>query len=105
VMTGAGFRSITGTSDMEVSPGSWHLLGGAYDGTTLSVFNDGLVASQAFSASPINWATGGSPRWRIGFPGSASTFKGCVQDIRLHSVVRSAEWFRDMYGAGMGIVQ
>lgn len=100
----AGVRSVATNSDVRLSNGTWHYIGGSYDGKVITVSVDGIASSSsAFAYSPLNWAIPGPAAWNIGFP-VATGMTGVVQDVRIESVCRSPFWFREYWQRVFGLV-
>jgi len=100
VQSGAGVRTVQAFSDMHVDNGVWHHFCASYDGTTLRVIVDGIEASQTFAISPIEWAIGLTPSWHLGVLGDPHSLHGLIQDCRMHSTVRTAEWCDEAWRRG-----
>jgi hypothetical protein len=100
--TAGGSVTVTGGTDMRISPGDWHYFAGTYDGSTAIVYVDGVGASGATSASAMAWTYGTNQRWRIGYPTAATSMYGWIQDVRVHNCTRDVEYLREATERGMG---
>ncbi len=103
VRTLAGLLVVPGLGDMQVSPGSKIVVAGTYDGSIGSIYCNSVGASSGASVSPIDWAYGGTRRWSAGYPGSANSNYGTIQEIRGENCSRSAEFVRASYATTMGL--
>jgi hypothetical protein len=105
VYTSVGQRTLVGVASQRISPGSWHFLTGVYNGTGLGIYVDGLNAnSTGLPYAPILWSLTAMPNaWRLGYPGSANSMNGAVQDLRMHSTVRGIDWHHEAWRRGLGL--
>src|SRR5207253_10882404 len=99
--------SVGGTLTFFSSPtsdallvGTWNLIVAVYDGTTMSLYINGvLVASQAKTGA-IDYGTHGP--WSTGAsPGATGTKNGILDEIRVANVARNAAWVEAYWKAGM----
>jgi hypothetical protein len=106
VQTSAGTRSVAGVTSQRMYPGSWHFLCGAYNGTGVALFLDGIdLYSGSFGAyAPLAWSLASAPSWRLGLPGSASSWCGALQDLRMHSTVRTVAWAHEAWRRGFNLL-
>ncbi len=105
---GATFRvaagNLSGTSTI-LSSGTidtnWHHVVFNYDGTTSSLYVDGVfVTSAIVNLSPYGWNTGGV--WLLGGheSGFASYYNGSLDDIRIYNRALSAAEVATLYNMG-----
>lgn len=90
------------TLNNPLSLGAWHHLGCTWDGTNFAVYVDGVLKTTVplGSNTPIDFSTNG--KWFVGNFGSPEgSVDLIVDDIRAESVVRSAQYFDDVYVAGI----
>lgn len=105
VGTTAGQRTVVGVSSMRIYPGTWHFVTGVYNGTGVGIYMDGLNTNTAvLPYASITWTFAATPAsWRVGFPGTANAWVGAIQDLRMHSVVRSLPWHHEAWRRGLGL--
>lgn len=105
VHTTAGQRYLQGATSQRIHPGTWHFVTGVYNGTGLGVYLDGLNAnSTAYPYAALTWGLTATPgSWRLGFPGSANSWHGAIQDLRMHSTVRGIDWHHEAWRRGLGL--
>jgi len=103
VHTLAGTRTVTGLTSQRLSPGTWHFLAGAYNGQAVGLSLDGIdLSSGSLGAyAALNWGIASSPSWRLGLSGAATSWAGCIADLRMHSTVRNAAWAHEAWRRGM----
>ncbi len=103
----AGTRTLAGTSAQRLYPGAWHFLSGSYTGTGLSLFLDGLDVNSGTVGpfSPLAWTIASTPSWRLGLAGSATSWCGALQDLRMHNTVRTAAWSHVAWRRGLGLYE
>lgn len=85
---------------------TWTLLSMTYNETTGEMIlykNGSAIASRTVTAAPLAWGAHGP--WYIGGNPKVSSdyIDGMIDDVRIESVVRSPEYFEDMYRKGLGL--
>ncbi len=105
VYTSAGQRTVAGVTSQRIAAGTWHFVTGVYNGTGLGIYIDGLNSnSTGLPYAPILWSLTAMPNaWRLGYPGSANSMHGAVQDLRMHSTVRGIDWHHEAWRRGFGL--
>lgn len=82
-----------------VVSGGWHMVTGVYDGSNIMIYGDGILVGQAAYTSNIattgNFYIGGDP-YSLG----NRTFAGCMDEVSIFNVAKSASWVRQQYAIG-----
>ena len=88
-------------TDLEVEPDNWHMIAFVYDGEKVTLYLDGLEASQSFSYRGI--LIGNASTLRIGARGNnaSPTFKGWVDEFYLYQRALNPEEIQDLYEKGI----
>jgi len=111
--TGSDYHDVVGVSDLQ--PRRWHHLAGVYDGTTKSLYVDGVLAASAAWSGPLLCdgqalelgnapVLAGDTRLKAG-----RALKGGLDGVRVWSVVRTAEQLnalmdRRLRGSEVGLI-
>ena len=85
----SGVANISGTRNID--DGHWHHVAGVYDGSTLSIYTDGVLDVSVEASG--NFPTGASPVWiggRSDNPGGRG-WKGLLDDVRVYDYGLSAD--------------
>jgi hypothetical protein len=77
-----------------VSTGTWQHLVGTFDGSSLRLFKNGVLVRGPTAAAPVAPATPGA--W-IGSYGGLQYFNGNIDEVRMSTTNRSADWIRTEY--------
>ncbi len=92
----AGVTNITATPP---STGAWHHLAGTYDGSTLSLYIDGQLATQQVASGAVPVTT--DPLAIGNLPGNSSPthdfFQGNIDDVRIYGSALSAAQITQLY--------
>jgi len=104
VISAAGSRTAVMTGDVPFTDSQWHHVWSYYDGVEVGVGVDGIAASSGpFAYSPLNWA-GATPAWFVGgISGSTNNAIGLVQDVRVLTVPRKADWGDEVWRRGRAL--
>jgi len=88
-------------TNLEVEPDNWHMIAFVYDGEKVTLYLDGLEASQSFSYRGI--LIGNASTLRIGARGNnaSPTFKGWVDEFYLYQRALNPEEIQDLYENGI----
>lgn len=97
-------RSYSLHTNMTAGPtaGAWHHIVGTYDGTTMTVYQDGVVVATLAKTGPIA-PSSAEPDVYIGqgdLPENVAwsgQFEGDIDEVRVSRVTRSANWFLTEY--------
>ena len=89
---GEGAGLVAGTAD---TANTWHHVVGTWDGTTRSIYLDGVLLGTDNFAAPIG--TDLRDLYIGGRIGNTDTVDGIVDEVRVESVVRSAGWIATEY--------
>jgi hypothetical protein len=100
------FSSAPATWMATVDNKVWSHVGVTFDGGTFvfkGYINGELIASSTLSGA-IDY--GANNVWNVLANGSSASesFVGDMEDIRLADVVRSADWFKDVWRRGLGLI-
>lgn len=95
--------ATAGGSPNVVTPGSWHLLYGSYDGATMQVGADGIIMATAAQTGAIDYGTHG-PIGLGNAPGeTTATHFHYGADPRIYTSIISTSTFINMYRLGIGL--
>ena len=87
------------TSPPPPSTGAWHHLAGTYDGSTLSLYIDGQLATQQVASGAVPVTT--DPLAIGNLPGNSSPthdfFQGNIDDVRIYGSALSAAQITQLY--------
>lgn len=95
---------IRSGSSFPVAVGKWTHVGGTWDGSTLRLYINGLLAVSSPFTGVIDYGTSGRGQWYTGgIPGTGTNQDSpiIVQDIRIANVARPQSYFANIYYNGM----
>lgn len=92
--------------------GHWNHIGMTFDGSTIIVYHNGSPAPVSLTTGPslgsaIDWHTSNPGPWSVGGVKGTSTlfntFTGHIDQARVWSVVKDADYFKQTYKRGMNL--
>lgn len=90
--------------NFSIPVGSWCHLGGTWNGTTLSIYINGSLATSANYTATIDFGTSGNRgKWYTGgIPGTGTNQESSiiVQDVRVADIARPQSYFANIYYNG-----
>jgi hypothetical protein len=96
--TGAGGTCVSLGSLSNAPAGAWTNLVGTYDGSTIKLYDNGVLFGQTSYSTPISYT---AQTFRLGFGGGAIAFySGGLDDVRVYNRALSAQEISDLYNAG-----
>jgi hypothetical protein len=81
-------------NSMDLGSNEWHHICGTYNGATLRIYTDGTLSGSQPLAPMID---DDKLPLRIGSDDSGKYFKGAMDETRVESVARSADWIKACY--------
>lgn len=106
--TAYGYGITQVTSGLIATLNAWHHLAATYDGATLSVYLDGVLAGSGADASGLDWGdvTAQSYPWWIGNSQQPTTtnrrgFVGYIEDVRVITRALSFAEIKDIVARGL----
>ncbi|MBF0286862.1 MAG: Ig-like domain-containing protein [SAR324 cluster bacterium] len=79
----ASYEADASISSGSFTDGSWHFVAGSYDGTTLKVYNDGVLIGSTVASTTINTST--NPLQIGGYSVNTELFNGAIDDVRIYN--------------------
>ncbi|VVC72241.1 Concanavalin A-like lectin/glucanases superfamily protein [uncultured archaeon] len=88
---------VPGTS-AEIVRGSWQQGGAVYNGTNITFYRNGLMTSSHAAGGQLYPAPGQNARLGSYVSAVDYQFNGTLDELRISSVARSADWIKAEYG-------
>jgi hypothetical protein len=96
VTVGGAFTTVSSNAIDAAIVGTWNLIVGVYDGTTMSLYVNGALSGSTSKTGAIDYGTHGP--WTIGSsPPSAGAKTGILDEIRVANVARDVTWVENYW--------
>ncbi|SRR5258706_11145879 len=103
ITLGGVLQTLRTPTSFPMPIGKWFHLGGTWNGTTLSFYINGTLATSSNLSGTIDYGASGRGEWYVGgIPGSGTNQDSpiIVQDIRVANVARPQSYFANIYYNG-----
>ncbi len=93
-----GWRTQVSTPNKSINPNEWTFIAATYDGTTQSVYINGVLkASNTLASGPLNVANGEISIGAWNSPAPSNLFNGSIDEVRVYAGALSAEAIGKLY--------